>query len=124
MESGRKDRRSNPFRVGLAGLVLLLIGCVAQQMLRSPASEGAVASRLQQAARAEGGRLDPATAETVARAERYYRAHRYGQLLAQVVFLVGVTLVVAAGITWYQQAQQPEPAGETDEEPEEERAAS
>lgn len=115
MGSDKKDSRINPFRVGLVGLLLLVAGCVATQLLTSPGNESAIVARMQQATRAPGTRTDPATAETVSRAERYYRWHLYGKLAAQSLFFAGVAVVVAAGIIWYQQAQQPEPVEETEE---------
>lgn len=116
MESDRKDRRTNPFSIGLMGLLLLVAGCVGLHYLNAPNNVPAILSRMQQATRAQGDRTDPVAAQLVARAERYYRAHRYGILAAQVLFFAGVSLVVAAATIWFQQAQQPEPAAESDEE--------
>ncbi len=112
----RKDRRVNPFRLGIVGLLLLVAGCVAMNALASAPGAAEIAARMRQAARAQGIQADSTTGETVARAESYRRSQAYWKLLAQAVFFAGVALVVAAGITWYQQAQQPEPPGEADEE--------
>jgi hypothetical protein len=116
MASDRKDQRINPFRMGLVGLLLLLVACFALSFLNSPDSELTIQSRMQRAVRSGEGRTDPTTAETLARVERYYRSRMYWKLLAQTVFFLGVGVVVAAGVLWYQQAQQPEPIAEPEED--------
>jgi len=89
---------------------------MASTYLGSAPREAEIVARMQWATRAQGTQTDSSTGATVALAERYYRTQMYLKLAAQVVFFAGVALVVAAGITWYQQAQQPEPAEEADDE--------
>ncbi len=115
MDQDRTEQRLNPFSIGLVGVLLVVAGCIGLQALAAPADEATLVARLQQAAQTQGTRTDPATLQTLARAEGYYRPQLYWKLAAQLVFFAGVAVVVAAGIAWYQQAQQPEPASEPEE---------
>jgi hypothetical protein len=122
MPRDKRDRRVNPFRIGGIGLLLLVAGLVLKTRVAGfmeNAEQQRILARLQAAAQASAA-MDPAdikAVQVVERASRYYQTRMHWELAGQLVFFAGLGLVLAAGVIWYQQAQQPEPLLESEDEP-------
>jgi hypothetical protein len=120
MARDKRERRANPFQIGGIGLLLLIAGLALKThvaALMEDADQQRVFARLEEAAKAPGPK-DAKAVEAVQRASRYYRSRLSWELAGQLVFFVGLGLVVAAGVIWYQQAQQPESEAEAEPEAE------
>ena len=120
MAREKREQRTNPFQIGGLGLLLLLAGLALKThvaALMEDADQQRVLARLEEAAKAPGPK-DPKAVEEIQRASRYYRSRLSWELAGQLGFIVGLGLVVAAGVIWYQQAQQPETETETETEAE------
>lgn len=111
MARDEHDRRPNPFHLGGIGLLLLLAGLAIKThvpALLEEADNQRVITRLEEATR-RAGRKDAAAVESVDRSARYNnRIRRPWEVTGQLIFFVGLGLVVAAGVIWYQQAHRPE----------------
>jgi len=119
MASEKRERRANPFQIGGLGLLLLLAGFALKTHVPTllEDAEQQRFARLDEATRGSGPK-DPKAVEAVQRASRYYRSQPSWEMAGQLVFFVGLGFVAAAGVIWYQQAQQPEPEPEAEPEPE------
>jgi hypothetical protein len=108
MDKPREERRTNPFVLGLVGLLVMLAGyaastSLAQQFADSP--EQQISSRLQEAQ--QHGHIQ-GDGEVLDKVQRYYRPSQALVIGGRIVFYIGLLMVIGAGVLWYQQAQLPE----------------
>jgi hypothetical protein len=97
-------RGVNPFALGLLGIGLMLAGYAAMTYRFNP--DEARRARMQETA---ADRLESSDKEAADALRAGAAPHPALLWTARLVFWGGVVVVIYAAVTWYRQAQQPEP---------------
>ena len=111
MPGEKHDRRVNPFVIAGTGLLLLFAGLALKTHVASFLEEAE-----RQGALPRPRDQDHGSASSTDRGARSFRQRLHWEVAGQLVFFLGLGLVVAGGVIWYRQAQQPDPEPESMED--------